>query len=162
MVDWETSQQPQPTAPGTEAQPEVSTTPQQNGDVTPASNGMSESQDEVEEAVPVSEEVRKEPEKVELTEEQKAQEKAKPVSSTPVPGTPWYIVIFHCCFEIAFCAVGVWYGQETLESSSTTLASDCLSGKDQKNCKVAWMWIKWFKMLLKPLVNVSQSMLLLK
>ena len=28
-------------------------------------------------------------EAAELTEEQKAAEKAKPVSSTPVPGTPW-------------------------------------------------------------------------
>lgn len=28
-------------------------------------------------------------EKDELTEEQKAAEKAKPISSTPVPGTPW-------------------------------------------------------------------------
>ena len=31
-------------------------------------------------------------EKEDLTEEQKAAEKAKPISSTPVPGTPWYIV----------------------------------------------------------------------
>ena len=30
--------------------------------------------------------------KEELTEEQKAAEKAKPVSSTPVPGTPWCVV----------------------------------------------------------------------
>jgi len=26
-----------------------------------------------------------------MTEEQKAAERAKPVSSTPVPGTPWWV-----------------------------------------------------------------------
>jgi len=26
-----------------------------------------------------------------MTEEQKAADRAKPVSSTPVPGTPWYV-----------------------------------------------------------------------
>ena len=37
-----------------------------------------------------------------MTEEQKAAERAKPVSSTPVPGTPWCVVwtgdgrIFFC------------------------------------------------------------------
>ena len=30
-----------------------------------------------------------------MTEEQKQAEKSKPVSSTPVPGTPWYDVL---CF----------------------------------------------------------------
>lgn len=39
-----------------------------------------------EEEKPVEEE-----EDVEMTEEQKAAEKAKPVSSTPVPGTPWSV-----------------------------------------------------------------------
>lgn len=31
----------------------------------------------------------KEEKQEEMTEEQKAAERAKPVSSTPVPGTPW-------------------------------------------------------------------------
>ncbi|ELT91022.1 hypothetical protein CAPTEDRAFT_223762 [Capitella teleta] len=90
LAEYEASQQPPPAAPGTEIQPELNTTPQQNGDVTPASNGVSAVEKPEEETV--MEEVHKEPEKVEMTEEQKAQEKAKPVSSTPVPGTPWCVV----------------------------------------------------------------------
>jgi len=31
-----------------------------------------------------------------MSEEQKAAEKAKPVSSTPVPGTPWYVICLYC------------------------------------------------------------------
>lgn len=30
-----------------------------------------------------------------LSDEQKAAERAKPVSSTPVPGTPWYYLVIN-------------------------------------------------------------------
>lgn len=29
-----------------------------------------------------------------MTEEEKAAQKAKPVATTPIPGTPWYEAIF--------------------------------------------------------------------
>lgn len=32
-----------------------------------------------------------EPKEEEMTEEEKAAQKAKPVATTPIPGTPWYV-----------------------------------------------------------------------
>ncbi len=52
-------------------------------DPEPMTNGITETE-KVDE---VKHEVKED--KDELTEEQKAVEKAKPISSTPVPGTPW-------------------------------------------------------------------------
>lgn len=44
-----------------------------------------------------------------MTEEEKAAQKAKPVATTPIPGTPWYVLglirkyLFVCLFAILFC-----------------------------------------------------------
>ena len=61
----------------------METSEKQNPPAEPITNGTSEPEK--------TEEVKQEEkeEKDELTEEQKAAEKAKPISSTPVPGTPW-------------------------------------------------------------------------
>lgn len=32
-----------------------------------------------------------------MTEEEKAAQKAKPVATTPIPGTPWYVVGLLTC-----------------------------------------------------------------
>lgn len=37
-------------------------------------------------------EIKEEPKEEEMTEEEKAAQKAKPVATTPIPGTPWYVV----------------------------------------------------------------------
>lgn len=36
-----------------------------------------------------------------MTEEEKAAQKAKPVATTPIPGTPWYVVgLFICLLHL--------------------------------------------------------------
>ena len=79
------AQQNQSTQPGDEpATPEEKDTSEKPSAVAePVTNGTSEPE-KVEEIKHEEKE-----EKDELTEEQKAAEKAKPISSTPVPGTPW-------------------------------------------------------------------------
>lgn len=109
LSDWEASQQPMPA-------PESDTpVPQQNGDVSPAdtvppaaaanavTTATTSAAPEKEETpsvameteIPKMEQPKAEekPEPAEeMTEEQKQAEKAKPVSSTPVAGTPWCVV----------------------------------------------------------------------
>ena len=79
------AQQNQSTQPGDEpATPEEMDTREKPSAVAePITNGTSEGE-KVEEIKHEEKE-----EKAELTEEQKAAEKTKPISSTPVPGTPW-------------------------------------------------------------------------
>lgn len=43
-----------------------------------------------------------EPKEEEMTEEEKAAQKAKPVATTPIPGTPWQVMIFPTA-----CTVGL-------------------------------------------------------
>lgn len=34
-----------------------------------------------------------------MTEEEKAAQKAKPVATTPIPGTPWYVLDLSCLID---------------------------------------------------------------
>ena len=55
----------------------------------------------------------------EMTEEQKAAERAKPISSTPVPGTPWCVVWTgdnRCFFYNPSQRTSVWERPEDLQN----------------------------------------------
>lgn len=56
-----------------------------NGDVTKDDKEVS-GEDKIKK---LQEEIKKKKEEEEKAKEQKAQDKSKPISSTPVPGTPW-------------------------------------------------------------------------
>jgi len=110
LVDWEATLAAQQEAPPAAAvppqvqqsvpaeQPPIQAAPVTNGN-TPATNGpsMADSMpdtpmDTSEPKLDIKHDEPMKEEKMELTEEQKAAERAKPVSSTPVPGTPWCVV----------------------------------------------------------------------
>ncbi|XP_030767326.1 transcription elongation regulator 1-like isoform X2 [Sitophilus oryzae] len=64
---------------------------------TPADTSKQETQQDKEQETKeklekIQEEIRKKKEEEEKSKEQKAQDKSRPVSSTPVPGTPWCVV----------------------------------------------------------------------
>ncbi len=75
--------QPSPVKEESITQEEMDTTEKPAPSAEPITNGTAEPE-KVEEVKHEEKE-----EKDELTDEQKAAEKAKPISSTPVPGTPW-------------------------------------------------------------------------
>ncbi|XP_014803543.1 PREDICTED: transcription elongation regulator 1 isoform X4 [Calidris pugnax] len=51
-----------------------------------------ETEEEEPKEEPIKELIKEEPKEEELTEEEKAAQKAKPVATTPIPGTPWCVV----------------------------------------------------------------------
>ncbi|XP_005996147.1 transcription elongation regulator 1 isoform X1 [Latimeria chalumnae] len=51
-----------------------------------------ETEEEEPKEEPVKEPVKEEPKEEEMTEEEKAAQKAKPVATSPIPGTPWCVV----------------------------------------------------------------------
>lgn len=61
----------------------------------------------------IQEEIRKKKEEEEKEKEKKAQDKSRPVSSTPVPGTPWWDLSCdynHCYINSIFNRCVVWTG----------------------------------------------------
>ncbi|XP_032052573.1 transcription elongation regulator 1 isoform X4 [Aythya fuligula] len=51
-----------------------------------------ETEEEEPKEEPIKELIKEEPKEEEMTEEEKAAQKAKPVATTPIPGTPWCVV----------------------------------------------------------------------
>ncbi|XP_038005835.1 transcription elongation regulator 1 isoform X5 [Motacilla alba alba] len=51
-----------------------------------------ETEEEESKEEPIKELIKEEPKEEEMTEEEKAAQKAKPVATTPIPGTPWCVV----------------------------------------------------------------------
>ncbi|XP_063148443.1 transcription elongation regulator 1 isoform X6 [Candoia aspera] len=51
-----------------------------------------ETEEEEPKMEPIKELIKEEPKEEEMTEEEKAAQKAKPVATTPIPGTPWCVV----------------------------------------------------------------------
>ncbi|KAL7989204.1 hypothetical protein Chor_011870 [Crotalus horridus] len=51
-----------------------------------------ETEEEEPKIEPIKELIKEEPKEEEMTEEEKAAQKAKPVATTPIPGTPWCVV----------------------------------------------------------------------
>ncbi|KAM9184804.1 transcription elongation regulator 1 isoform 3-T3 [Mergus octosetaceus] len=51
-----------------------------------------ETEEEETKEEPIKELIKEEPKEEEMTEEEKAAQKAKPVATTPIPGTPWCVV----------------------------------------------------------------------
>ncbi|RMB96530.1 hypothetical protein DUI87_26593 [Hirundo rustica rustica] len=51
-----------------------------------------ETEEEDSKEEPIKELIKEEPKEEEMTEEEKAAQKAKPVATTPIPGTPWCVV----------------------------------------------------------------------
>lgn len=91
------------------------------------------------------------PKKEEATpkEAAKPQDKSRPISSTPVPGTPWYkinLVIFTMVRQDLNlnCLLGVLFGRATDAYFFIIPHRVFLSGKDQMISLVVKMSIKWY------------------
>lgn len=80
------------------------------------------------------EEIKRKKEEEEKAKETKIQDKSRPVSSTPVPGTPWYYIynLFHVKFLSATIFVGVSYGPEMGVYFSIIHHLEHQFGKDRK------------------------------
>jgi hypothetical protein len=87
----------------------------------------------------LSEELKKPDKKVEPV-----RDKTKPISSTPVSGTPWYVI--HTIFvtfdilNVFPLTIGALCGRVTTESFSTIQALEPLSGNALKIFKTVRMW----------------------
>lgn len=96
-----------------------------------------------------------------MTEEEKAAQKARPIATNPIPGTPWYvhyntaqcippvhfkgIHLLHCfsshhCMSVCiYFLLGVWYGRVMTVFFSTTQQRGCPCGTDLKSWLVELM-----------------------
>lgn len=103
-----------------------------------------------------------------MTEEEKAAQKARPIATNPIPGTPWYahhntahsIALlhftsinllhsffsptssYHClclCMYLYQFLLGVWYGRVMIACSSTTRQRGCPCGTGPRSWLVELM-----------------------
>lgn len=104
----------------------------------------------------------KEPKEEEMTEEEKAAQKARPIATNPIPGTPWYahhitahtvlprhfiatnqMICFFLLTSTCVCVFqfipGVWYGRVTIACSSTTQQHGCPCGTGPRSWWVELM-----------------------
>ena len=117
----------------------------------------------------------KEPKEEEMTEEEKAAQKARPIATNPIPGTPWYahhITSHHITSQLTpspfhlpalmysllfspslYMSVfiyhfvpGVWFGRVMIACSSTTQQRGCPCGTGPRS------W--WVELML---TNTSRS-----
>lgn len=91
-----------------------------------------------------------------MTEEEKAAQKARPVATNPIPGTPWYASHIRCTPTSSlltdrggkkiiksiflFIQSGVWYGRVTTVFSSTTRPHGCRCGTGPKSWSADPTW----------------------
>lgn len=99
----------------------------------------------------------KEPKEEEMTEEEKAAQKARPIATNPIPGTPWYahhitfhsitplrflFLFFHCvCMGVNVYPflLGAWFGRVMIACSSTTRQRGCRCGTGPRSWLVELM-----------------------
>ena len=91
--------------------------------------------DEEDKIKKLQEENRKKKDEEEKTKEIKTQDKSRPVSSTPVPGTPWYKTLFIHRSMFSLCVIiGVLCGREMDGSFSIIHHPELPCGNGRMNC----------------------------